>query len=205
MLESGELQRVGSDKLTATDVRVIAATNQDLRQMIEEHRFRDDLYYRLNVCPLFIPPLRERRDEIPILFEYFFNEYRSTSGRPTPPLTSDLAEFLYASYDYPGNIRELKNLSRYLAQVGGASALTLSDLPGTYLEHLSAAPDIDEAGEQAPLMLARASAERDKLLRVLQARHGDVASVCRELSISRSRLYQLFKKHDVNPKTYRRR
>ena len=204
VLETGELQRIGSDSLSATDVRVIAATNRNLRQMVEERQFREDLYYRLNICPLFIPPLRERRDEIPILLEYFFQEIVAAGGRRRPRLDIDLTHFLFDSYEYPGNIRELKNLSRYLAQMGGEAPVGISDLPESYFDHADfGVPRSVEGGSILPLEIARGVAERSKLVTALQKRRGHIPTVCKDLAISRSRLYQLLQKHGVAPSDFR--
>lgn len=109
-LETGELQRIGADRVqNRVDVRVIAATNRPLMREIEEKRFRVDLFYRLNVIHLLVPPLRERQEDVPLLMEHFLEKYSTTQGIEPPALTADaLAQLM--TYSWPGNIRELKNV-----------------------------------------------------------------------------------------------
>lgn len=203
VLQEGELQRVGSDSTIKTNVRVIAATNRDLSEMVRAQTFREDLYYRINMCPLFIPPLRERRDEIKILLEYFFQQVCDAMGAQIPLLDRELAEFLYEKYDFPGNIRELKNIAHYLAHIAGARALRVDDLPERYsLLAQTLAPD-DVASEASQLERARDAAEREFLVAALERHHGSIGEVCAEVGLSRSRLYQLLKKYQIMPAAFR--
>ena len=119
VLQEREIERVGGSRTLKVDVRVIAATNRQLRQQIDDGRFRSDLYYRLNVFPLAIPPLRERRDDIPLLIEHFASRMSRRLGRREAALPHDFVERA-KSYDWPGNIRELENLvERALVLAGG--------------------------------------------------------------------------------------
>ncbi|MBX3101698.1 MAG: sigma 54-interacting transcriptional regulator [Bacteroidetes bacterium] len=108
VLENGEFLRVGSSKVQKTDVRVIAATNKNLIQLIREGKFREDLYFRLNTVTIQVPPLRERGEDIELLFRYFANEFAARYGRQPQQLTPDAKEVLY-QYHWPGNIREMRN------------------------------------------------------------------------------------------------
>ena len=128
-LENGEIWRIGADRVQATtDVRVIAATNRDLAERIEQREFRADLYYRLNVLHIKIPPLRERRDEIPLFLDHFMRAYSERHISPIPELTSAARAALLA-YDWPGNIRELKNVVERLIVRRHTGAIDESDLP----------------------------------------------------------------------------
>jgi len=128
-LENGEIWRIGADRVQATtDVRVIAATNRDLHERIEQREFRADLYYRLNVLHIKIPPLRERRDEIPLFLDHFLRAYSERHLAPLPQLTAAAREALMA-YDWPGNIRELKNVVERLVVRQRTSAIDEADLP----------------------------------------------------------------------------
>ncbi len=201
VLQEGELQRVGSDAAVKTNVRVIAATNRDLATMVEQGTFREDLFYRINLCPLFIPPLRERRDEIRILFEYFFQAEAARRGVREPVLDRRLQKFLYEHYDFPGNIRELKNLAQFLVNVSTDAPLGVGDLPERYQTATAAVAghgDVD-----SPLLYAKDQAERQTLTAVLTRLGGRVQAVCADLGISRARLYQLLKKHDLKPADFR--
>jgi transcriptional regulator with GAF, ATPase, and Fis domain len=108
VLQERELERVGESRTIRVDTRVIAATNQLLEDEIEAGRFRDDLYYRLNVVPIFLPPLRERREDIPALARFFLEKYSEENRRETPELVTDVVKTLL-NYDWPGNVRELEN------------------------------------------------------------------------------------------------
>ncbi len=128
-LESGEVQRVGADRTQSrVDVRVIAATNRNLVERIAEKEFREDLYYRLNVIHLLIPPLRERRDDVQVLLPYFLRVYSQRHGVPTPDLSPDALRLLVA-YDWPGNVRELKNVVERLVVRARALVVAPEDLP----------------------------------------------------------------------------
>jgi DNA-binding NtrC family response regulator len=128
-LESGEIQRVGSDRVNSkVDVRVIAATNRDLMSRIADKSFREDLYYRLNVIHLAIPPLRERKDDIEPLFTHFCRLYSQRHKIPQPIITSDAMERL-AAYRWPGNVRELKNVAERVVVRTRSGIINPSDLP----------------------------------------------------------------------------
>jgi transcriptional regulator with PAS, ATPase and Fis domain len=128
-LENGEIWRIGADRVQATtDVRVIAATNRDLAERIEQREFRADLYYRLNVLHIKIPPLRERRDEIPLFLDHFLRTYSERHLTAMPELTASAREALMA-YQWPGNIRELKNVVERLVVRQRTSAIDEADLP----------------------------------------------------------------------------
>jgi DNA-binding NtrC family response regulator len=128
-LENGEIQRVGSDRIqTRVDVRVIAATNRNLLERIAAKEFREDLYYRLNVIHVSIPPLRSRREDIPVFLEYFLRTYAERHGVPAPALSPDALSQL-VTYEWPGNVRELKNAVERLIVRSRSGVITLKDLP----------------------------------------------------------------------------
>ncbi|MGD0088851.1 MAG: sigma-54 dependent transcriptional regulator [Planctomycetota bacterium] len=217
-LEVGEIQRVGSDETLAVNVRVIAATNRILDDMVKEKKFRQDLLYRINMCPLYLPPLRERRDEIPILLEYFLEETCAKQNRPLPRIDPELIHFLHHIYDFRGNIRELKNLAQFMACIGSEQPLQLSDLPlrvgggvrgAPATDHNGAAEDEDAA---KPDSLASATKGRTAILRkadesywveLLKKHHGDIKSICEETKLSPSRIYQILETYKLKARTYR--
>src|SRR5436853_4401852 len=114
VLESGEFIRVGSSKVQKTDVRVIAATNKDLLQLVQQGRFREDLYYRLNTVPIRVPALRDRKEDIPVLFRKFAVDF-ADKYKTSPVQLDDDARQLLANYTWPGNIRELKNIAEQIS------------------------------------------------------------------------------------------
>jgi DNA-binding NtrC family response regulator len=128
-LENGEIQRIGSEKAqTLVDVRVIAATNRNLLEQVARKEFREDLYYRLNIVHLIIPPLRERRDDIKMLFEHYLEEMRTRHRMPPCEVTPEAMACLEA-YDWPGNVRELKNVAERLVVHRSGRQITPADLP----------------------------------------------------------------------------
>ena len=129
-LESGEIQRVGADRTAGrVNVRLITATNRDLPESIKAGSFREDLYFRLNVIRIAIPPLRERRDDIPLLVDYYARTYRQQHKLPHDGVPGDVMDALIA-YRWPGNIRELRNVVERMVLKAGSRALAVSDLPG---------------------------------------------------------------------------
>ncbi|MFK7913419.1 MAG: sigma-54 interaction domain-containing protein [Pseudomonadales bacterium] len=142
VLQSNEIQRVGSDQIVHVDARIVAATNRDLMQMCRDGTFREDLYYRLGIIQITIPPLRERKDEISLLINYLSAEACDRLGRPTLKYSAELRKFLHR-YDYPGNIRELRNIILRLACLAGDTAELehLPELVKAVAQGKSVAPD----------------------------------------------------------------
>lgn len=132
VLQEQVVERIGGKKPIPVDVRVICATNRDLLKMIDENKFRSDLYYRLNVIPINIPPLRERRKDIPILVHHFIREYNTQLNKNVHGITCD-AEKILSAYNWPGNVRELKNVIEYLINVVDSDVISVSDLPTNLL------------------------------------------------------------------------
>ncbi|MFZ0254442.1 MAG: sigma-54 dependent transcriptional regulator [Gammaproteobacteria bacterium] len=206
VLELGELQRVGSEKARQVNVKVIAATHKNLEQMVANGQFREDLYYRINMCPLWIPPLRDRRDEIEILFEYFLQEACATTHKESVILNENLRDFINNRYHFPGNIRELKNIAHYVAYIAGDAPVTLSDLPERYQRYDREAQPVgpeDVPADMRELDHVRNGAEREYLTSVLRKHHGNMKKVCREMQLSRSRVYQLLNKFNLHAADYR--
>ncbi len=141
VLQEREIERVGSTKQIKVDIRVIAATNRDLAKMVEKGEFREDLYYRLNVLPIHLPPLRKRRDDIPLLIDYFIAEYNPKLKRCIASV-EDLALQKLLNYPWPGNIRELENTMQRTMLMSKGAMMRLEDLPPTLKgeQQLAAAP-----------------------------------------------------------------
>lgn len=127
-LQEREFERVGGNKPINVDVRIIAATNRDLETWVNEGRFREDLYHRLNVVPITLPPLRERREDIAVLSQYFLRRFSLETKRNFTEITKQAEEKLL-SYDWPGNVRELANVIERAVVLGQGPKLTLQDLP----------------------------------------------------------------------------
>jgi DNA-binding NtrC family response regulator len=174
--------------------------------MGENNEFREDLYYRINMCPLWIPPLRERRDEIEILFEHFLQQARVTMGKNSVVLDAKLRNFIYHQYDFPGNIRELRNMAQYIACIAEETPVTITDLPERYQRsHLqnteTQQPTFPEPSKH--LESVRNDAEREYLIDILKKYHGNIKKICTEMNLSRSRIYQLLNKFKLEAADYR--
>ena len=181
VLQGGEFQRVGGEATLHASVRVISATNQDLAARVSERKFREDLYYRLSVVPIRVPPLRERREDIPPLSEYFVEEFcRRNNFRPKR-IDDDVFEELRA-YRWPGNVRELRNVVERMAILSpdmiGADAIPVEI-------RLSA-----ERGSASTLEETRAQAERETIRRALEEAGWNVAAAARALGVERTRLHK---------------
>jgi transcriptional regulator with GAF, ATPase, and Fis domain len=216
VLEAHEIQRVGSDERIAVDTRIVAATNRNLRRMSEEGLFREDLFYRLSVIHVTLPALRERRDEIPLLFSYFGDEAAEALKRRPIKMTPKLREFLL-NYAYPGNIRELRNLIYRVSCLAGDVA-DMEHLPEDIRPHAPAmashfdaerATGANGGAAAMPISLAEAKraasdeAERAFLERGLQETGGTVAELARRCEMNRSHLQMLLKKHGIRSKDFR--
>jgi transcriptional regulator with GAF, ATPase, and Fis domain len=207
VLQSHEIQRVGSDETISVDARIVAATNKNLRRLIEQGSFREDLFYRLSVIHVTLPPLRERKDEIPLLIAWFGDEAAEALKRAPVALTPRLRDFLLR-YGYPGNIRELRNIMYRLSCLAGEAA-DLSHLPEDIRPAASAAP-VSTAAAGADISLAEAKraasdeAERSCLERGLQEVGGTVAELARRWDMNRSHLQILLKKHGLHSKDFRK-
>ncbi|MFC3109294.1 sigma-54 interaction domain-containing protein [Undibacterium arcticum] len=212
VLESHEIQRVGSDETIAVDARIVAATNKNLRRLSEQGTFREDLFYRLSVIHVTLPPLRERKDEIPLLFAFFGDEAAEALKRRPIKMTPRLRDFLL-NYSYPGNIRELRNMIYRLSCLAGDTA-DMEHLPEDIRPRSPAMTADSAAGNGAVSVLsltalgdakraASDAAERGFLERGLQEVGGTVAELARRCNMNRSHLQILLKKHGIHSKDFR--
>jgi transcriptional regulator with GAF, ATPase, and Fis domain len=218
VLEAHEIQRVGSDETIAVDTRIVAATNRNLRQLSEEGKFREDLFYRLSVIHVTLPPLRERRDEIPLLIAWFGDEAAGTLKRRPVRMTPRLRDFLL-NYAYPGNIRELRNVMYRVSCLAG----DMADVDHLPQDMRPAAPgsaasfNAATATGQEPISVtnlmslsdakraASDDAEKAFLERGLREVSGTVAELARRIDMNRSHLQMLLKKHGLHSKDFRNR
>ncbi len=217
VLQSNELQRVGSDQVTYVDTRIVAATNRDLLDMSQKGLFREDLYYRLSVINVTLPPLRERRDEISLLFDYFSGEAAGQLSRPPVQLTPRLRTFL-DHYDYPGNVRELRNIIYRISCLASSGKADIEHLPETIRPGLKKPTQhaSDSAGpenEQVSLLdrpladvkkEAAAAAEKLYLEQGLIEEAGKVVKLARRINMNRSHVWTLLKKHELDVNDYKK-
>ncbi|MGE3538263.1 MAG: sigma-54-dependent transcriptional regulator [Candidatus Tectimicrobiota bacterium] len=186
VLQEREFERVGGSKTIRVDVRIIAASNQDLRQMATERTFRDDLFYRLNVVPVHIPPLRERREDIPLLVNHFLAKYNKAFGRHVQGFTAEALAML-THYHWPGNVRELENVIERLVAISRKRLLDVEDMP---LDLISVrgklASDLFTTG--ADLRQAKAEFERHYILQTLEKHSWNQTEAAKKLGIHRNTL-----------------
>jgi transcriptional regulator with GAF, ATPase, and Fis domain len=210
VLQAHEIQRVGSDEIIEVDTRIVAATNKNLRKLIEQGTFREDLFYRLSVIHITLPSLRERKDEIPLLISYYGGEAAEALKRRPVKMTPRLRDFLL-NYSYPGNIRELRNLIYRLSCLAGDIA-DITHLPEDIRPmaapraalHVAASTDIPASLSEAK-RAASDEAERAFLERGLREVGGMVSELARRCDMNRSHLQVLLKKHGLHSKDFRKR
>jgi DNA-binding NtrC family response regulator len=189
VLQERVIERVGSNQALKVDIRLIAASNRDLEQEVKEGRFREDLFYRLNVVPLHMPALRERREDIPPLAAHFAAKAAEKHDRPLAALDPALADALQ-EYDWPGNVRELENLVERLVVLTQGPRLGVEHLPEKML-HTSPSPSAAAACDETTLEGATLALRRRMVIGALQAEGGNRVAAARRLDISRSYLHRL--------------
>jgi two-component system, NtrC family, nitrogen regulation response regulator NtrX len=194
-LQEQIVEPVGGTSSVKVDVRVIAATNKDLPTEIRAGRFREDLYFRLNVIPIFVPPLRDRDADVPLLAEHFMIEFAREYGRRPKQLDAGAAAGL-RSYRWPGNVRELRNVIERLMIMVPGETIALSDL--AFLDG-GAMATADQPAPALPLHEARERFERDYILRALAAQHGNISRTADALGVERSNLYRKMKAFGIAP------
>ena len=194
-LQEQVVEPVGGATSVRVDVRVIAATNKDLPTEIRLGRFREDLYFRLNVIPIFVPPLRDRPDDIALLAEHFMTELAAEYGRRPKRFDAGAVTGL-RSYRWPGNVRELRNVVERLMIMVPGDTITLADL--SFLDG-AAVTAVPVHGQVAPLHEARDRFERDYILRALAAQQGNISRTAEALGVERSNLYRKMRAFGIAP------
>ena len=185
-LQEREIERVGGERTIKVDVRIVAATNADLRELVKTKAFRDDLYYRLNVIPVFVPPLRSRKGDIALLVQYFLAKYNRQFNRQVRGFSLAAMEALQA-YDWPGNVRELENIVERLVVISKHETIQLRDLPlDLQSSHTPLVEQMEEEGYD--LRKAVQQFEREYIRRVLEKTHWNQTMAARMLGIHRNTL-----------------
>lgn len=206
-IETNEFKPVGASRTQTADVRYIAATNRDLKIMVEDGRFREDLYYRLNVFPITLPPLRERREDIPRLLYHFLKKACGQTGKRVDGFSDDSLETL-VNYDWPGNVRQLKNVVKRLVIMAESSLLEYRHIS----DHWSA--DAEEPPDKIPESLEELKDAKQNLLenqfgaiekaflkKALSEAAGNITRAARRVGMQRSNFSTLMKKHGLNAKS----
>lgn len=190
VLQEKEFERVGDTKPVKIDVRVIAATNKDLKRLMEEGIFRQDLYYRLKVVTIDLPPLRERRDDIPLLIDHFMKRYKKETSKDISVISEDAVSCLL-QYDWHGNIRELENAIEHAFVVAKGGKINLIDLPqevSNTKRYLQKKRDADKSSKEM----------RELILQVLNDADGNKLHAARILGIGRTTLYRRLKEYGID-------
>ena len=199
VLETHQFERVGGSETLTVDVRVVAATNRDLRAMVEQGTFREDLFYRLNVVNIRIPPLRERRADIPEILDYYLKKSASDNGKDVADISPEALGVLMA-YDWPGNVRELRNCVERMVVFARGTTLTMTDVPadirsavGEQFEAKTMPPKAAEAAPTEPLVNVGFNVkenEKSLILKALEECGGNRSQAALKLNISRRTLYR---------------
>lgn len=200
ILQEQKFERVGGTKTIEVDVRVIAATNKDLKQEIRKGVFREDLYYRLNVIPIEVPPLRDRLDDIPMLVEEFLEDLSFRSRLPKKEVTPEALELLM-DYKWPGNVRELKNMIERLVILTPGNIITANDIPDSLKE--KAKPDIDikdSLFKFSSLKEAKSYFEKEFILKKLAENNGNISQTAQTIGVERSHLHKKIRAYGVEHK-----
>ncbi|OVE82771.1 hypothetical protein BVY03_00175 [bacterium K02(2017)] len=205
VLQGNEFERVGGLNTIKVDTRVIAATNRDLELLIKERKFREDLYYRLNVLPIYIPPLRHRKDDIPDLVNHYLAYYARKAGREFDILPAIIMQMLM-DYSWPGNIRELQNVIERAVVIGRATHFKITDF---LIKNLHTSESIkpvstysnaglDQTKQSSSINLGQI--EKNALLSALESSGGNVSKAAAQLKISRDTVYRRLKKYGIGLK-----
>jgi transcriptional regulator with PAS, ATPase and Fis domain len=192
VLQEKEYEPLGATETRQTDVRIIAATNKDLSALVKEAKFRDDLYYRLNVVKIDLPPLSQRREDIPVLIDAFIQKFNAKMGKHIVGV-SDQALRLLMNYDYPGNVRELENVIEHAFVLCGGNRIDLDCLP----RELTVKKE--EARSSVPLEEGHPfeKAEAEIVKRALERNRGNRVKTAEELSISRATLWRKIRQYGL--------
>jgi DNA-binding NtrC family response regulator len=205
VLQERAFERVGGNRTIQVDVRIVAATNQDLEALVEERRFRQDLFYRLNVIPIVIPPLRDRRSDIPLLIDHFLARFNQTKHTHITGISHEALRLL-SQYDWPGNIRELENLVERMAVLKKQGELSVSDLP----EKIARKPQSLEPKEQfirftedgINLMREVEQYENHLIIEALRKANGVTTRAAQLLQLNRTTLVEKLKRKGVDPREH---
>lgn len=207
VLQEREFERVGGTKTIKVDVRILAATNKDLESETKEGRFREDLYYRLNVIPLHLPPLRDRREDIPLLIDHFLNKYAKRRETPLPVITQEAMDIIMV-YEWKGNVRELENLIERLFTLKAGEVVTPDDLPDRFLgERAERTKDKIADSDIAGAVVTRdgidinevlENLEKDLIMQAMRLSGGVKSKAAELLNLNRTTLVEKLKKKDIS-------
>ncbi|QAT43257.1 sigma-54-dependent transcriptional regulator [Aminipila luticellarii] len=198
VLQEREFERVGGNGTIRTNFRLITSTNKNLKEEVEKGRFRKDLYYRIHVLPIHLPPLRERKDDIPILANYFTRQISKETSKCISPLSPEIIQAL-ERYSWPGNVRELRNIIERLVVMTSDSEIKWSNLPDELKQGSdSCAVRDDSLGVDVPLLDAKKAFEKQYIIKALSCNQGNVGKTAMKLQLARKNLYKKIKEYDIH-------
>jgi DNA-binding NtrC family response regulator len=202
VIQQKEFERVGGNELIKTNVRIISATNRDLKKAVEDREFREDLYYRLNSFPIFIPPLRQRRADILVLAEHFVDEFNKKLSKNIKGFSKKALKLLY-EYDWPGNIREMENTIERCIIISDRDALDIDDLP----QHIRAADKSGYIDEPNSIFTDDNIVPFDKIKEesikhALKVTKGNIVEAAKRLQLGRATIYRLMEKYGIENKLF---
>jgi len=203
VLEEGEVERIGGDKPISVSVRVVVATHRDLEARVREEKFRQDLFHRIYVFPLILPPLRERREDIPSLVSHFAEQVCAQNGWKPVPFSSDAMEALQ-SYSWPGNVRELRNMVERLMLLATAGQVDLTTVQMALPKASANGPTGSNVTGSGPLADRVQSFERDVILGELKRSHNNMSMAAKSLGLERSHLYKKAEQLGIDLRALRR-
>ena len=200
VIQDHEFERVGGLQTIKVDVRLVAATNRNLQQDVREGLFREDLFYRLNVMPIHVPPLRERKEDIPALVRYFVDQFNRKLDRQITGADAEVMELL-RDHDWPGNIRELENLIERLVLMAKGGEIVMGDVPAELIEAVEEKAQTAAPGEKKSIKeLIREKTgdiEKQMIVRVLEECEGNISKAARQLGLSRRGLHLKLAKYNL--------
>jgi two-component system nitrogen regulation response regulator NtrX len=197
VIETQAFQKVGGSKNIKVDVRIIAATNKNLIEEVKNGNFREDLYFRLNVIPIIVPPLKERRDDIPMLIKHFIEMFASENGIRQKGITSDVVK-AFQDYEWPGNIRELKNAVERLMIMVPSDTITIKDVDALGLFGQQQILKEYDYFSHKTLKDARDAFEKDFIIRKLQENNWNVSKTAEAIDVERSNLHKKIKAYEIS-------
>ncbi len=202
VLQERKIMRIGGDRVIPVDVRIICATNKNLLELVKKGHFRQDLYYRLNVISITLPPLKNRREDINLLLNHFLDTYSKRMSMPTPVIEPQVLHYL-ENYSWPGNVRELQNVVERMLNISGGNKLTMGHLPPELIPqpaYIEPEPNIEVPTleeERKRIKEIQAQQETEEIISLLAACGGNVSEVARRIGVSRNTLYRKMRQYNI--------
>lgn len=196
VLETGEFNRVGGNEIISSDFRLISATNKDLEIEIENNDFREDLYYRINVVPIHVAPLRERKDDIPYLVDHFINESCYFNSVDLLEISDELMD-VFMAFEWPGNVRQLKNIVERMVVLSENKILTLEDAPGFLLGNKNSNENEYGFEFEGSLKMAKEVFEKQFIINILKKNNWNISKAAKVLDIERTYLHRKINFHEI--------